>query len=317
MGGRLSSRNQGAGARDLLSRGSGGGIQRRPKLTIQKTVSWILGALISASLGGVVVFAQTSGKIRILYVGDSSVTLGAMGAGSNFSYSQNGVQIEVAAEKILNAWRKNPRFEVSYLTGWDALAQFPETPEALHRYDVVLLSDVDSDSLVLYPTERSTHAPMGPNRLKSIREYVRQGGALVMIGGYSTFTGRHNSGNYHGTPVEEALPVNCLAVNDDRMETPEGVTVEVKQAQHPILRGIEWTPSPVFNGYNRLEVKKGAEVLASFKETGDPLVVVGTFGKGRSMAFASDIAPHWGAGFQEWKYYQQFWDQALDWLVSR
>jgi len=45
--------------------------------------------------------------------------------------------------------------------------------------------------------------------------------------------------------------------------------------------------------------------------------VVWTFGKGRSMAFASDIAPHWGAGFQEWKYYEQFWEQALGWLASR
>jgi len=261
--------------------------------------------------------AQTGGKIRVLYVGDSALTTGAVGASSNFSYDQRGVSVEVAAQKILDAWRKNPRYEVAYLTGWEALAQFPETPEALRAYDVVILSDVDSDSLVLYPSERSARAPMGPNRLKSIREYVRQGGALLMIGGYATFTGRHNAGNYRGTPVEEALPVNCLAQDDDRMETPEGVTVEVKDPQHPLMRGIEWSPSPIFNGYNRLEVKKGAQVLATLKETGDPLVVVWSFGKGRAMAFASDIAPHWGAGFQDWKYYIQFWDQALDWLASR
>jgi uncharacterized membrane protein len=138
-----------------------------------------------------------------------------------------------------------------------------------------------------------------------------------MIGGYATFTGRHNAGNYHGTPVEEALPVNCLAQDDDRMETPEGVTVEVKEPQHPLMRGMAWSPSPIFNGYNRLQVKPGAQVLATFKETGDPLIVVWSFGKGRAMAFASDIAPHWGAGFQEWKYYEQFWNQVLDWLGSR
>ena len=161
--------------------------------------------------------AQTEGKIRVLYVGDSGLTVGAVSASSNFSYDQRGVGMDIAAQKILDAWRKNPRYEVSYLTGWDALAKFPETPEALKAYDVVILSDVDSDSLVLYPPERSTRAPMGPNRLKSIRDYVWQGGALVMIGGYATFVGRHNAGNYHGTPVEEALPVDCLAVDDDRM----------------------------------------------------------------------------------------------------
>ena len=261
--------------------------------------------------------AQAPGKIRVLYVGDSGLTTGAVSASSNFTYDQRGVSVEVAAQRILDAWRKNPRYEVSYLTGWDALAKFPETPEALRAYDVVILSDVDSDSLVLYPTERSTRAPMGPNRLKSIRDYVWQGGALAMVGGYATFTGRHNAGNYHGTPVEEALPVECLAVDDDRMETPEGVTVEVRDLNHPIMRGIEWSPSPIFNGYNRLTLKRNAKVLAVLKETQDPLIVVWTFGKGRALAFASDIAPHWGAGFQEWKYYEQFWNQTLDWLGSR
>lgn len=261
--------------------------------------------------------AQAPGKIRVLYVGDSGVTPGAVSASSNFTYDQRGVSVEVAAQRILDAWRKNPRYEVSYLTGWDALAKFPETPEALRAYDVVILSDVDSDSLVLYPTERSTRAPMGPNRLKSIRDYVWQGGALAMIGGYATFTGRHNAGNYHGTPVEEALPVECLAVDDDRMETPEGVTVEVRDLNHPVMRGIEWSPSPIFNGYNRLTLKRNAKVLAVLKETQDPLIVVWTFGKGRALAFASDIAPHWGAGFQEWKFYEQFWKQALDWLAAR
>ena len=261
--------------------------------------------------------AQAPGKIRVLYVGDSGLTPGAVSASSNFTYDQRGVSVEVAAQRILDAWRKNPRYEVSYLTGWDALAKFPETPEALRAYDVVILSDVDSDSLVLYPAERSTRAPMGPNRLKSIRDYVWQGGALAMVGGYATFTGRHNAGNYHGTPVEEALPVECLAVDDDRMETPEGVTVEVRDPNHPIMRGIEWSPSPIFNGYNRLTLKRNAKVLAVLKETQDPLIVVWTFGKGRALAFASDIAPHWGAGFQEWKYYEQFWNQTLDWLGSR
>ncbi len=271
------------------------------------------GCLFFATLA----MAQGPERIRVLYVGDSDLTAGTVAASSNFTYDQRGVGISVAAEKILDAWRKDPHYEVTYLTGWDALAKFPETPEDLKAYDVVILSDVDSDSLVLYPPERATRAPMGPNRLKSIRDYVWKGGALLMIGGYATFTGRHNAGNYHETAVEEALPVDCLAVDDDRQETPEGVTVEVKFPQHPIMRGMEWTPSPIFNGYNRLALKKNATVLATFRETGDPMVVVWNFGKGRAMAFASDIAPHWGAGFQDWKYYQQFWNQALDWLGAR
>ena len=260
---------------------------------------------------------SASDRIRILYVGDSWLTAGTLSAFSSLTYDLRGVSVENSAQRILDAWNRNPRYEVSYLTGWDALAKFPETMEVLGQYDVVFLSDVESDSLVLYPVERSMRAPMGPNRLKLIREYVKEGGALAMIGGYATFVGRHNAGNYRGTPIEEALPVRCLLMDDDRMETPEGVTVELKQAKHPIVHKIDWNPSPIFNGYNRVEVKKGAEVLATFKETGDPFIVVSDFGEGRSLAFTSDIAPHWGAGFLEWKPWEQFLDQMLSWLASK
>jgi uncharacterized membrane protein len=261
--------------------------------------------------------SEKSRQTRILFAGNSWLTATTLSAGSSFAYDLRGVSVENTVESILAAWRKNPRYDVTYLAGWDVLARFPETPQDLRLYSVVILSDIDSDSLVLYPADRLFRTPMGPNRLKSIREYVHGGGALMMVGGYYSFTGRHNAGNYHGTPVEEALPVNCLAIDDDRMEAPEGVTVELKQPRHPIMRGIRWSPSPMFTGYNRLAIKEGAEVLATFKETGDPMIVVWDHGKGRAMAFATGIAPHWGSSFQRWKFSQRFLRQALDWLAVR
>ncbi|MGA7411038.1 MAG: glutamine amidotransferase, partial [Bryobacteraceae bacterium] len=161
----------------------------------------------------------------------------------------------------------------------------------------------------------SMRAPMGPNRLKLVREFVRDGGALAMIGGYATFTGRHNAGNYSGTPIEEALPVNCLEKNDDRIETPEGALAQIADHNHPILHGLDWASEPIFNGYNRVTAKPNARVLARIGESNDPLLVVGEFGSGRSLAFTSDIAPHWGAGFQDWPYCGQFLDQMVLWLA--
>ena len=119
------------------------------------------------------------------------------------------------------------------------------------------------------------------------------------------------------TAVEEVLPVNCLAINDDRAETPEGVTVVIEQPEHSIVKDIDWTTCPPFNGYNRVEVKPNAKVLARVRESGDPLIVVGEFEKGRSLAFTSDIAPHWGAGFQEWSYCERFLEQVVLWLAGR
>lgn len=254
--------------------------------------------------------------IRILYAGDSWLTAATLSSGSSFAYDIRGTSVEYSAEKIIEHWRKNPRYDVTYMAGWDVLSKFPESVEELGRYDVLILSDLDSDSIVLYPNDRATRVPMGPNRLMVIREYVRQGGALLMIGGYFSFVGRQNSGNYAGTPVEEALPVDCLLVNDDRREAPEGVLAKALDSRHPILRGIKFGPELMFSGYNRVKAKRGAKVLAVIKETGDPLIAVGRFGKGRSMVFTSDISPHWGAGFQTWSLAEKFLDQTLEWLAG-
>jgi uncharacterized membrane protein len=257
-----------------------------------------------------------SKPIRILYVGDSWLTAGTLGAFSSLTYDLRGAMVENQAQHVIDHWRADPRFAVDYMTGWDALARFPETPEAIGKYDVIFLSDVESDALVLYPMERSMRAPMGPNRLKLVREFVRQGGALGMIGGYATFTGRHNAGNYGGTPIEEVLPVKCSERNDDRVETPEGALAQVADAGHSIMQGLDWSREPIFNGYNRVTLKPHAQLLARIGDEQDPLLAVGEFGQGRSLAFTSDIAPHWGAGFQQWPHSGTFLTQMVLWLAG-
>ena len=68
------------------------------------------------------------------------------------------------------------------------------------------LSDIGANSLLLVPADvRTLAARAGPARRR--REYVRGGGGLLMIGGYLSFAGIEGKARYHGTPVEEALPV--------------------------------------------------------------------------------------------------------------
>ncbi len=69
-----------------------------------------------------------------------------------------------------------------------AARDFPQTPEALAAYDVVMLSDIGANTLLLHP-DTFVRSVSLPNRLESIRDYVRNGGGLVMIGGYMTFQG--------------------------------------------------------------------------------------------------------------------------------
>ena len=101
-----------------------------------------------------------------------------------------------------DALNSDPDIEVKHLTNWDAYRNFPKSPDDFTEYDVVFLSDVESEVLLLYP--EWTQAPMRPNRLKSLRDYVYNGGSFGMIGGWSSFSGRFGTAAYQGTPVEEA-----------------------------------------------------------------------------------------------------------------
>ena len=82
---------------------------------------------------------------------------------------------------------------------------------------------------------------------------------------------RHDSG-YHGSPVEEVLPVT-ISPHDDRVEAPQGAGPKVAMRNHAIVAGLggRW---PALLGYNRLTAKPGADVVATVD--GDPLIVAGT-----------------------------------------
>jgi uncharacterized membrane protein len=102
---------------------------------------------------------------------------------------------------------------------------------------------------------------------------------------------------------------------DDRIEVPEGVVATVDLPDHEVLGGTpaEW---PHLLGYNRVIAKADSTVVARSGE--DPLLVVGDVGSGHSVAFASDLAPHWAPPeFVGWPHYQRFWESVLCWAAGR
>jgi uncharacterized membrane protein len=207
-------------------------------------------------------------------------------------------------------------YDVTFMPGHEAPQRFPQTLEALKAYDAVVLSDLGSNTLLLHP-ETWIHSRPTPNRLKALREYVLNGGAFGMFGGYYSFQGIHGGARYHKTPVEDVLPISCLAV-DDRVEVPEGFKPIVVAKGHPILSGIDadW---PILLGYNEVIPKKGADVLVTVSDDyGNlPLLVVGTHGKGRVFAWTSDIGPHWlPPTFSEWSGFARLWINLLNWVTA-
>ena len=191
-----------------------------------------------------------------------------------------------------------------------ASEKFPTTLEELSKYDVVVLSDIGANTLLL-PNSVFSRGERMPNRLDVLAEWVRAGGSLLMVGGYLSFQGIEAKANYRNTSLAGVLPVE-MEVGDDREETPQGAQ-PTATGTHAVTQGLsdEW---PVVLGYHRLEARAGSEVLARIGE--HPLMVVDTEGKGRVAAFASDMGPHWlPAEFLAWEGFSPMWSQLIAWLA--
>ena len=202
--------------------------------------------------------------------------------------------------------------KVTHLPSHDAAKSFPLELGKLQEFSVIILSDIGSNTLLL-PPEVFLEGKRVPNRLELLKEYVSQGGGLVMAGGYLSFQGIYGAARYHRTPIEDVLPVAMLST-DDRLEKPEGVIPRITGSNHPITKGIDqdW---PYLLGFNEVKAKEEAEVLATVGE--HPLLVAGSFGKGRTVAWTSDVGPHWcPKDFVEWPGYNRLWQQIVGWTAS-
>jgi uncharacterized membrane protein len=247
--------------------------------------------------------------IKILLVGESWVSTSTHIKGWDFFSSS----VYEEGHEFLRDALSTSEFEFTHMTGHRAPQDFPLTQEGLQAYDVVIISDIGANSLLLHPDVwlRGTTVP---NRLALLRDWVHGGGNLVMCGGYLSFSGIYGSAKYYGTPVEEVLPVTMFE-RDDRVEAPHGAVATITNSSHPILEGLpaEW---PVLLGYNEVRAKDGADVIAEIDE--QPLIATMEAGSGRSMVWTSDIGPHWcPQSFVEWPGYRQIWQQAMRWLARR
>jgi len=246
--------------------------------------------------------------LKVLLVGESwsskgnnTVGLDIIGMGSYTEAA--GAFIKALVEKDI---------EIDYIPGHKASIEFPMTVEEMNTYQVIILSDVGSNTLLLHP-EVQNQCKRIPNRLKVLKDYIKNGGGLLMCGGYMGFSGFMGKARYGMTPLADALPVEILNY-DDRIEEPAGIVPGIKEKKHPILNGIdeEW---PYFLGYNRLKIKKEAIEIATVNET-DSFIAVKDYEKGRTGIFASDIAPHWAPPeFTDWKYYGTFFTNYIRYLA--
>lgn len=244
---------------------------------------------------------------RILLAGESWINAATDHKGFDpFPHTQ----VEIGCTELLAAFTEQGQ-QVTHLRSHDVAEQFPQTMAELEQFDAVILSDIGANSLLLSPRVFA-EGKTAPNRLHLLRDWVRDGGALLMAGGYLSFQGFQAKANYAGTAIEEVLPVSMFRW-DDRVETPEGTHGQVLAPMHPIVADLDehWPP---LLGYQQLVAKPGAEVLVRVGD--DPLLTVWEYGRGRAAAYASDISPHWAsAEFMAWHGYSQLFNGLVNWLA--
>lgn len=200
--------------------------------------------------------------------------------------------------------------QVNFLPNHIVSREFPTSVKDLEMYSVVILSDCGSNTLLLHP-DTFDNSKQTPNRLQVIHDYITGGGGFLMIGGYMTFQGIDGKARYHGTLVEDALPI-IMQDTDDRVEVPEGRRPSVAKPEHPVLTGIEgnW---PVFLGYNRFTARSEDDILLRIGN--DPFLAAWDYHRGRAAAFASDCGPHWAPPeYLNWEHHDRFWAQLVKWL---
>ncbi len=249
---------------------------------------------------------------KVLLVGESWVSSATHYKG----FDQFGsVTFHLGAEPLVKALAGS-EFELTYMTAHEAVDKFPYDMAGLDAYDAIILSDIGANSLLL-PPDVWLHSRTVPNRLKLIKAWVEKGGGLLMVGGYFSFQGIDGKARWRRTPVEDTLPVTCLPY-DDRVEIPEGAVADVVKPDHPVMAGLfgDW---PLLLGVNEVEVRDGAEVIARLPQDqgGHPLLVLGSYGRGRTAAWTSDIGPHWlSPAFCEWEGYGRLWENILGWMTE-
>lgn len=244
---------------------------------------------------------------RVLLVGESWMmhTTHVKGFDS-FSTSEYAVGCDDWVEVVTGAGH-----QVEHMPAHSAPDDFPRTAAAFDAWDVVVLSDIGANSLAI-PTV-VWHGGTAPNPLDALEEWVLAGGGLAMCGGYLSFAGFEAKARFADTAVERALPVR-ISHTDDRVENPTDGTPVPTGVEHPVLHGVSanW---PRVSGYNRLVAKPESQTLLAVGA--DPFLVTGTHGRGRSLAFATDIGPHWAPPpFLASPAYRTFWPAGIRWLAE-
>ena len=222
------------------------------------------------------------------------------------------------ATDFLNCFNGS-KFTITQMENHRAPEEFPTDLKELKKYDIIILSDIGANSLLLHPEVWFNGGTIA-NRLKLIEEFVLDGGGLLMVGGYLTFQGINGSGFWAGTPVERVLPVT-ISKTDDRLEMPDGtVPLLIDDKSHALINNLSPDFKPIL-GANKVTLKDGVSpgtlMVFNYDDQEYPLLAASSFGDGKSAVWTSDMGPHWlSSDFMKSSQFKLLWENVLTWLSN-
>jgi uncharacterized membrane protein len=165
-----------------------------------------------------------------------------------------------------------------------------------------------------------------PRYVRGMRDYVSEGGALVMIGGENSF----GEGHYERTDLQDALPVEPAGRPPSTEPFRARLTEEGRR--HPVAAAAPsadasakaWADMPELDGLHVTRAKAGTRVLLdhpflTVDGANAPVVALGEYGRGRVMAILADSTWLWSFGAAASggasRVYDRFWNNGIRWLV--
>ena len=183
------------------------------------------------------------------------------------------------------------------------------------NYDAILVGDLDA-------------AALGNDQLQLLAQAAGRGKGLALLGGFHSF----GAGGYHDTPLADVLPITMDRLERQDFAAPIRPDLHLAgplrmrpAGSHPLTvlaadadNAAAWARLPPLAGANKFAGVKDAAGVRVVAETdaGEPLLVVGEYGRGRVAAFAGDSTYRWSMqGFEAAQ--RRFWRQLILWLVGR
>ncbi|HEX2933123.1 MAG TPA: glutamine amidotransferase [Candidatus Binatia bacterium] len=222
-------------------------------------------------------------KIRVLTLSGSPAW--------NYRFLRMAMKQDPLIELVSFVFLRTPTDTVDVPESQLSLIPFPIDDiflEELKNFDVIFLDDF------------SYRAYFNPVYLDRVRDFVRDGGGLAMLGGSRAF----DSGGYGDTGLREVLPVELDGKGSYQGQISMNAVLTAAGKAHPVTRLLPdaksneeaWSKMPALSGLNQVRGVRGETLLTAGGDgssNGAPLLAVGRFGKGRTLALMSDDAWRW------------------------